>query len=213
MTDTLEQPAAAADAPAARLAAAWKLVRRAACTDYARPILQAICLDNYPTGVRVVATNSYEILHCWAGGVEDPGLDADPTASVLVDDVDGIAYRFVRSIARRDCTAGVAINPEDGMVRFSHGAAAITVSRTAGEYPNWRKMYQLTRNEGGMKFVAPDPTEGIRLSPERLRILSHPRASIGPKLTFCGADGPVIAEWTDLDMPLRGLVMPITESR
>lgn len=213
MTDTLEQQTAATIAPAARLAAAWKLVRRAACTDYVSPILQAICLDNYPTGVRVVATNSYELLHCWAGTGEDPGLEVDPTASVLVDDIDKIAYGFVRSVARRDRTDTVAINPEDGLVRFSHGAAVVTVRRTAGEYPNWRKMYRLTQKEGGMAFVAPDPTEGIRLSPERLRILSHPRASIGPKLTFCGADGPVIAEWTDLDMPLRGLVMPITESR
>jgi hypothetical protein len=213
MTDTINQPTAtdtveqlAVTVPAGRLALAWKYVRRACDRTEYRPALECVAIDVHDNGIRLAATDSFVLLHCWVGAFADPGLDVDPIATLTVRDDGDLARRFVRSVTRLDPTNFVEITTTDKTVSFNYDQTGVTVRRWSGEYPNWRR---LVRGEGDGPVYTPAPTETIRLGPEIVaRAIARPRHSTGPKLTFSGEEGPVLAEWTDLAVPLRGLIMP-----
>lgn len=213
MTDTIDTPTPAAEhlavpVPAGRLALAWKYVRRACDRTEYRPILECVAIDVHDNGVRLAATDSFVLLHCWVSAFADPGLDVDPIATITVRDDSESARRFVRSVARQDPTAVVGIQATDKVVHFCHDLTGVTVRRWSGDYPNWRRLVRGEDGPGGNPYK-PTPTETIRLGPEIVaRVLARPRHSVGPKLTFSGEEGPIGAEWTDLDVPLRGLIMP-----
>lgn len=218
MTDTIEQPTAtdtvehlAVTVPAGRLALAWKYVRRACDRTEYRPVLECVAIDVHDNGIRLAATDSFVLLHCWVSAFADPGLDVDPIATLTVRDDGDLARRFVRSVTRLDPTNFVEITTTDKTVSFAHDQTGVTVRRWSGEYPNWRRLVRGDSPDTGSGYntYKPTPTGTVRLGPEIVaRVLARPRHSVGPKLTFSGEEGPIGAEWTDLDVPLRGLIMP-----
>lgn len=221
MTDTIDTPTTVADSqrytatvPAGRLALAWKYVARACDQGDWRPALSGVAFHFHDHGVRLAGTDSFVLLHCWVhgttadpGGATDPGLDVDPTGTAVVVDPNKSARRFVRSVAKADPAAFVQVVAGAGIITFGHDRTGCTVKALPGDqFPDWRR---LVRGEGTGNVFRPTPTGTVRLGPEIVaRVLARPYSSAGPKLTFSGEEGPIGAEWTDLAVPLRGLIMP-----
>lgn len=153
---------------ARKLARGWLSVAVASGKDKWRPQLnRTMSIESFPDGVRLVATDSYMLLHSWVPSIEDedapePGVDESPVATAVAIDTHGRAAGFLAHLlvlAKADnaplyevrLTLGV-VEPEDEDAQVLGGMEArwvvieqpdverLKLLTYEGPYPNWRKV-------------------------------------------------------------------------
>ncbi len=217
---------------------AWLAVQLAASDDDARPVLyRAVHIEEYPDGVRLVATDSYWLAMCWVGRDafdDEPPAHLEPIASVTVTDTEWRVRDLMRHVAKLtkkeealdipvqlDVAASLydentpTLTPELAPVRarFELPGRERTLARTVeAEYPSWRRL--LAANFDG----APSGQPATMFSDWMLdRFARIPRivGSAHVELTWLeGAKG----RWTVSDTPLlphapRGVFMAVDHRR
>lgn len=150
------------------LAAGWRSVALAASKDKDRPILNGILVEQYATGLRLVATDSYMVLHTFVPTLRaeadydpEPTIDEAPITSCIVSDPDGrgrglLAYaaqlegKQLLSEIRVDL--GVIAQEDENNPSFAGMEARwcivevsererVKLRLTEGEFPNWRALF------------------------------------------------------------------------
>lgn len=211
------------------LARAWLSVAIASASDKHRPALsKTVAIEVFPTGVRLVATDSYVLLHSWVpdlSAAEDepePFPDESPVGTwVAIDDhgrVKGLMAHVLSLLGEKSPPDDLTIRLGAGLDAFDEtlaGMAApivtvdltdherVTLARYDGAFPNWRKVESA--------FVA-KKTDAIALSADMAGRLSklgkvHDGKSIGWQ--WGGALGPAFVRVIEADPPVCGLVMPV----
>lgn len=207
---------------------AWLAVQLAASDDDARPVLyRAVHIEEYPDGVRLIATDSYWLAMCWVGCDafdDEPPVIREPVATVTVADTEWRVRDLMRHVAKLTkkeeaidipVRLDLATSPELAPVRarFELPGRERTLARTVeADYPSWRQL--LAANFDG----APSGQPATMFSDWMLdRFARIPRivGSAHVELTWLeGAKG----RWTVGDTPLlphapRGVFMAVDHRR
>lgn len=88
------------------LSRGWLAVALASSKDAQRPVLsRTVYIESYPEGVRLVATDSYVLLHAWVPDIEHtndpgPGMDEAPMRTAIALDTHGRAKGFLHHLLR-----------------------------------------------------------------------------------------------------------------
>lgn len=218
--------------PAEPLACGWLSVALASAKDKDRPQLnRTVCVELYPDGARLSATDSYVVLHVWVPNIEDefaaePEPDEAPMLTAVAMDPYGRGKGFMAhmlKLARADDAEPFTIKLTVGQLPADDGQSPtfdglepnhvilevpdhekITMQVYDGAFPNWRKV---------LLDVVPEATTGVALDPEIVGRL----AKLGP---LHGAERPLVWRWAgDLrpalievgnsDPFVSGAVMPV----
>lgn len=219
------------DAPT--LARAWLSVAQASAgKDDLITLGRTIALEEYPTGLRLVATDRFVLLTAWVPDLaarfpREPGLDEAPDRTVIAHDGDGRGkglLGYVLTLARRD---DLDEQPDGTLevllefdVRLPAGADA-TLEGLEPTYatltvPDVERVYlpvvEATYPEwrGLVLDHTPQDTKAIALSPELIgRVAKVARWSDGPLVvTFGGAERVAAIEYPEADPHVSGLLMP-----
>lgn len=211
------------------LAKGWRSVALAASSDKDRPLLCGVLVEQYPEGVRLVATDSYMLLTSWVPNLEaerdlkpEPGLDESPIATAVVLDPHGRGKGLLAHA--QQLAADEAIDE----IRLDLGVVAVedpNAPEFAGMEPRWcvievseRERVKLRLCEGEYPtwrslMVGRDPiaTERVALNPDllaRLAKLGKIQAETRLGLSFTGQDKPVAVDLIDSHPFVSGLAMP-----
>ncbi len=214
---------------AAVLARGWLSVALASAKDNDRPVLdRTVHIEQHPGGLRLVATDSYMLLHTFVPGIDHeldpaPGIDEVPISSATARDPYGRARGFLAHVLR--LASGEDADPIEIRVRLNVIAEATAQASFAGmeahhvvveqpdverlvldvvdgPYPVWRPL---------LADVHPVPTERVALSPDIVGRLARvakvqPLARIG--WTFAGEQKAARVDLIDSDPYVDGIVMP-----
>lgn len=211
------------------LAKGWRSVALAASSDKARPILCGVQVEQYPEGVRLVATDSYVLLSSWVPNLEaerdlkpEPGMDEPPMATAIVLDPHGRGKGLLAHAQQLAVDDGideirmdlrvVAVEDPDapGFAGMEPRWCVIEVSERErvklrlceGEYPNWRRL---------LDGLTPQASERVALAPDlvaRLATLGKIQKETRLGWTFTGEDKPVAVDLIDSHPFVSGLAMP-----
>lgn len=218
------------------LARAWLAVAIAAGQEDERPILYRTTLvEEFPHGVRLVATDGIMLLRSWSpdlehAGAAEPGMDEAPTASAIAmdphkralgfcshllalasgEDAPLIEVRLSLGVMEIDPSAPPAFEGmESDWVVLEHPSSErlMLVSMDAG-YPTWRAL--------GSK---PGPADSLGLSPDILARLGKLGKLYGGEtlwFTFAGDVGAIAISTSPASSPINssvvGIVMPVRVS-
>ena len=219
--------------PATTLAKGWLAVSQASGKAESQPALcKTVHIDQYPTGLRLVATDSYMILTCWVPSALDdltaePLLDEVPYASATAIDRHGRAgslLGYLLTLARSDDHKGLEVTvnlnvpwqPEDtdpaDLQMDGFEALAVTLEQPGrerlqlevyeGSYPHWQTLVGRQRRAR---------TEALALSPTiagRLAKAAKAAEAETLKMWFGGREKPMQVEFGG-DPVVTGLVMPV----
>lgn len=216
------------------LARGWLSVAIASSKDEARPALsRTVLVERYSTGVRLVATDSYVLLHSWVPADEHdldppPEIDEAPLTTAVVRDPHGRGKSFLNHAlqlaraAESDDMAdapeihvdlGVVITEDDASPSFAGMESMWCVL----EMPDKERL-QLELYEGEfpnwrsiMRHHDAEPTDTVLLTPEivgRFEKLGalQPDAKLG--FRFGGADKAIAFELVGASQPVTGRIMP-----
>ena len=215
----------------ATLARGWRSVALAGSKDAARPILTGIYVEQYATGFRLVATDSYMLLHTFVPTLEaerdfepEPSIDEAPLASCVVADPDGRGLgllAYAQKLATKDAPEldeisvdlGVIAQEDEDAPAFAGMEArwcVITISERErvklrlieGEYPNWR---------GLLLGLDAEETKQVGLHLDRLATLAKLKKTAGESVlgwSFQGENKPARVELVNSFPHISGLVMP-----
>lgn len=216
------------------LARTWLPVSVAASRDAARPQLcNTIHVEEHDTGFRVVATDSYILLHGFAANRatladnpdgDEPPVDAEPVSTATIIDTDRrcaglLAYAYKLATAK-------GADPDDYPVTidldvadpYSAGAfegmgarraqirvhgESLTLPIYEGAYPNWPK---IAANQAAISSLR------IALNPDRLKQLvkaSSFTPNLGLGWSFTGPNSAAMVELIDSNPFISGVVMPV----
>lgn len=211
------------------LAKGWRSVAIATSSDKDRPLLCGVLVEQYPEGVRLVATDSYMMLVSWVPNIEaerdlkpEPGLDEPPMATAVVLDPHGRGKGLLahaQQLAADDAIdeirldLGVVAVEDPNAPEFAGMEprwCVIEVSERErvklrlceGEYPTWRNL---------LTDLDPIATERVALNPDlvaRLAKLGKIQAETRLGWTFTGHDKPVAVDLIDSHPFVSGLAMP-----
>lgn len=219
------------DAPT--LARAWLSVAQASAgKDDNAGLNRTVALEEYPTGLRLVATDRYVLLTAWVPDLaarfpREPGLDEAPDRTVIAHDGDGRGkglLGYVLQLARRD---ELDDQPEgtlelgiDFDVRLPAGAD-VTLEGLEPTYvtltvPDVERVYlgvvetRYPEWRGLVLDHQPQDTKAIALSPELVdRVAKVRRWSDGPLVvTFGGSERVAAVDYPESDPHVTGLLMP-----
>lgn len=215
------------------IARGWLAVALASSTDKNRPQLnRTVFVEEHTGGVRLAATDSYMLLHCWVPDIEHdldqaPGIDEVPISTATVMDPHGRAKGFLAHVlklanqAEQDDlepidvrlrlnvldTATRGQNVFTGMEARSVILEQPDVERLQldvydGTYPAWRPIL------GNHRTIS---TELVALNPEIVGRLSkvgkiHPASTLGWR--FGGPDRAAAVEIINSEPAVSGVVMP-----
>lgn len=216
------------------LARGWLSVAVASGKDAGRPQLdRTIALEAYPEGLRLVATDSYVLLHAWIPDFPheldpEPALDEAPYATAVVMDPHGRARGFLAhvlklALAEPDdappievrVSLGVVEEPDhdsepsfEGMeatyvVLELPDAERLKLRTYEGDFPQWRKV---------LPGFIPHQTSAIALNPEivgRLSKLGKLNGNRPLRWTFGGENQMALVEVLDSEPLVTGAVMPV----
>lgn len=213
---------------AGTLARGWLSIAIASGKDKDRPALdRTVCVETYPDGVRLVATDSYMLLHCWvpAEGDElahEPDLDEMPVSIAVARDVDARGaglFAHLQKLAEDDETPDFDVSLTIGVGREARQGAfegleaewlvvehldheRLKLHTYDGSYPNWRAVV------AGFKA---ESTKAIALNPSIVGRLAkvgkiHPLASL--RWWFGGTNKSAQIEVDGYPL-IRGFVMPV----
>lgn len=220
------------DAPT--LARAWLAVGVAAATDKRDralfSIYRTLAIEEFPTGIRLVATDRFMLLTAWVPDEEStgrqPSVDEAPLRTVIAQDPDGRGRGFLGYVLGKsnsedyidgdllvEVTFDVRVpagqnadQPLDGLdplyVRLdTKDVERVYLPVVVSEYPSWRNM--LTGRE-------PRRIHQIAVGPDRLEKLAKASKWQGGPIRwgFAGEDSPVRVTWPHSDSSLDGVVMP-----
>jgi hypothetical protein len=166
---TPPEPITVVTLPADQFVTAWTNVARAQSDDGYRPILEAMCIEIHgPEQVRLIATNSYYLLHSFVGG-DAPDLDVEPVSSCLAGDPQKTLKPFMSwltAAVKRDKrpplgsknapdARRVTITITDDKITIDAGDAAVVLEHRRGDFPSWRKLFS---------YVAKGKTEAAAIA-------------------------------------------------
>lgn len=211
------------------LAKGWRCVAVAASKDSARPILTGVFVEQYRSGVRLTATDSYMLLTTWVPNFEaerdfdpEPPLDEAPIKSAIVLDPDGRGkgtFAYAQKLAANHeideirLDLGVQIVEDETNPGFAgmeptwcvieiNDRERLKLKVCDGAYPNWRAL---------TTGLTPIESLRIALSPamlERVAKLGTIQKETRVGLTFTGEDKPAMFELIDSFPFVSGIVMP-----
>lgn len=213
---------------ALHLSRGWLSVALASSADKDRPQLhRTVAVETYLKGVRLVATDSYMLLHAWVPELdnEDPAPEWDdaPLSTSVAMDVDrrGVGLmQYLYALATADAAPRyemtlrvVPVRVGDGQGMFDGlaptgvaiefpGVERVTLGVHDGGYPDWRKTLA--------GFTA-KKTDAVALHTDRLSTLSKlGKLHSGPILwRFGGRDQMAMLEVGNSDPRVAGAVMPV----
>lgn len=212
---------------AAHIARGWLSTALAASDDDARPALTGVHVEFFPTGIRLVATDSYMLLRSWVPIAEapEPGLDEAPVDVATALDPFGRGVGLMRHLLKiatakdappYDLCVSVGDDPrlEDdlsftGMERQYlildvPDQEILTLPLYEGAWPEWRSLWT--------SFVAESTTE-IHFNPElivaRLGKLGKLHGEAVLRWQFGGPLRPAMVELAPATPSVAGLVMPV----
>lgn len=213
---------------ALHLSRGWLSVALASSTDKDRPQLhRTVCVEHFDHGVRLVATDSYILLHAWVPELDsdepEPGRDEIPDAATIAIDSDRRALGFMQYLyalataddaPRYEVTVHTAkLRAGDGQGMFDGlapdgiaiefpGVEKVTLGAYDGGYPNWRKT---------LAGFAARKTDAVALNADRIGTLAKlGRLHTGPLLwRFGGRDQMALLDVGDSDPHVGGAAMPV----
>lgn len=224
--DVLTVPPATFDANT--FARGWQSIALARSKDDARPALCGLCVEFFPDGVQLVATDSYMLLRSFVPNIHGDGndaplLDEAPIATAVALDWHGRADSLMRHLI--DVTSGkeavpveleVGVGPdprptdEPALIERAYltlevaGQEIQTLMLYEGVYPTWRKV---------IAEFAPQMTDQVSFMPElvvaRLGKLGKLHKDAALTWRFGGAIAPAAIEIVNAKPSLSGLVMPV----
>lgn len=214
------------------IARAWLPVSVASSRDAARPQLcRTVHVEQHINGVRLVATDSYILLHAYAPDASvdadlpaTPGLHNEPERTATIIDPHGrgaglLAYAYKLATAKDADPDDYPVTLDldhvqesteasfDGLAarrcRLTVNGESLTLPVYEGSFPDWTKV------------AADRPAISlprIALNPARLKQLVKaasytPNAGIG--WSFTDPHGPAMVELIDTDPFISGVVMPV----
>lgn len=211
------------------LARGWLSVAVASGKDSGRPALdRTMSIEAYPTGLRLVATDSYVLLRSWVPNIEhdlepEPSLDEAPYATAVAMDPHGRGRGFLGHVLRLAAQENalpvevrVSLGVVDEIDETDQGAFAGMEARYVvldlpdqerlklqsydGSYPSWR----------GLQFKG-ETTARVGLNPAIIGRLAklgkvHKEAMLGWE--FGGEVGAARLVVVGADPTCEGLVMP-----
>jgi hypothetical protein len=207
------------------LARGWLSVAIASASDPERPALhRTVCVEQFPTGVRLVATDSYILLGAWVPTVADefatePGPDEAPvTTHVVMDDHRRARSLFEHVLAlttKKDAdaievrlrfatdyieSAFPGMEPGVAIIEYP-GKEKLALELYEGDFPSWRKV------EAGF---AATKTDAIALNPDLVaRLVKLGKLHASPLLwRFGGRDKAALVD-VEGSPPIHGLAMPM----
>lgn len=220
---------------AAVLAPAWLSVAVASSKDAGRPALdRTVCLEQFETGMRITATDSYMLLTAWVPGLDDdvdeaPELDEAPVATAVAIDRHGRARGLLGHALGLAAEAAKAETGERIVMQVRLGwvdqVADEDRSSFAGMDPSFVVLELPGRERVKLQvFEAPFPawrsimagftskrTGAIALSPERTeqlaKLAKHQSSVSAMRFEFGGASKGVRV--TVSGTTIEGLVMPL----
>lgn len=217
---------------AADLAVAWLAVAIAAGNDKNRSVMhRTMCIQQYRGGVRLVATDSFMLLHAWvpsiaAGDFEpEPGIDEVPDCTAVAMDPHGRAKSFLAhalTLHNEDEYAGLEVRLDLGVKIVEQGQVQ---ENLAGMEPRWavleiREMERLKLQLHETEYPAwgslvtkfkEGRTPAVALSPSIVGRLAKVEKLWGGSVlhfTWGGKDRPAGLRVIGSDPFLSGIVMP-----
>lgn len=213
------------------LSRAWLSVAVASSTDTNRPALdRTICIETFPHGDRLVATDSTILLASWVPSVDDidapePGPDESPMSTAIAFDEHGRARGFFAHLLRLATESGAEpiearvqvgvrdLDPQTGTGTFDgmEGTYVIVehpdherlkLAVYEGVFPAYRKL---------LHEFAPKRTDAVALNPElvgRLAKVGKFNENRPLRWRFGGADKMALVE-VEGDPHIYGAVMPM----
>lgn len=222
---------------ARQIARGWLAVALAASDDRDRPqLFRTVHIEEHTAGLRLVATDSYVLLHAFVPNLEHddtdyPALDEAPIATATAMDPHGRGKGFLGHVLKLATAYVDGMEPDPIDIRVNLNVAASVRDAAQGtlaglearavvlEYPGVERI-ELDVYDGGYPDVrysleaagVPAPTSRILLKPEIVARLAkigklHPAARIG--WTWGGEDRPARLMMVDSDPHIDGLVMPV----
>jgi hypothetical protein len=216
------------------LARGWLSVAIASSKDDDRPALsRTVLVEQHSTGVRIVATDSYVLLHTWIPDDEHPwetapGIDEAPTSTAVVRDPHGRGKGFLHHALQLASAAEKDDLAEAPEIHLDLGVVLVEDSERpsfAEMAPSWcvlempdKERLKLPLYEGDYPNWRPlmarfeaEPTELVALTPEiigRLEKLGklQPDSKFG--FRFGGPDKAMDFELLHAEQPVTGRVMP-----
>lgn len=212
------------------LARGWLSVAVAASADKDRPQLnKTMSIEQYPGGVRLVATDSYVLLRAWVPSVDgdgdlvpEPSLDESPMATAVAMDPHGRGVGFLAHLLKLATAKGSlpievrlmlgVIEPDesDGMlggmearyvVLEQPDVERLKLATYEGGYPHWRKV----AGNFGAKT-----TKAVALSPYVLAKIAKLAKLAGTvQWHFGGANKMAVIEVAESDPYVCGAAMPV----
>jgi hypothetical protein len=212
------------------LSRGWLSVTIASGSDPAHLVLnKTVSLEMFTHGARLVATDSYMLLHAWVPALDadmepEPGWDEAPDAAYVVTDQDSrgrnlMAYLYGLATAKDAPRYEMTLNPTkifvgDGQGMFDGlapmgiavefpGVEKVTLGVVDATYPDWRKTLA--------GFTAAK-TEAVAFQPKLVARLTKlgPLHGNNPLLwRFGGSDRMALLAVADSDPHVGGAVMPV----
>ncbi len=225
------------DAP--DLARAWLSVALASGND--KDLVQlhrTVCIEEYPTGVRLVATDRYILLTSWVPSLDakwprEPELDEAPDRTVVASDSDSRAKSllgYVRTLANRlhddpdmyvqgEITLDVRFDVRlpAGQGGSDEALEGMEPKYVVLEVPDTEKVYLQTIEANYPSWRAittsftPETTKVVSFYPERLHRLGQLNRFHKGTLdwTFGGSERAAMVEVRDSEPHVQGIVMPV----
>lgn len=213
------------------LSRGWLSVALASSTDKDRPMLhKTVCVETYDHGIRLVATDSYILLHAWIPELDhelepEAAWDEAPERSTVAIDADGrgkslMQYLYALATADAAPRYEMTMNPvkvragdgqgmfdglaPDGIALEFPGVEKVTLGSFDGDYPNWRKTLAGT--------FRPRKTDAVALNCERIATLAKLGKLHGDRpllWQFGGRDQMALVEVGDSEPHVGGAAMPV----
>lgn len=222
------------DAPT--LARAWLAVAQAsAAKDDAAALTRTIAVEEYPTGIRLVATDRFLLLMAWVPDLDarhghEPLVDEAPDRTVVVRDGDGRGkglMGYVLTLASRESLADEPAGSLEVDVTFDARLPAGSEGTDAtleGMDPSYVILAVPDRERVWLPVVedrypewrsalaghARQATDTVRFQPEFVhRLTGVRRWAAGPvEWVFGGADRVALVSFPESDPRISGAVMP-----
>lgn len=213
------------------LSTGWLSVALAAANDQERPALyRTVCVELFPTGVRLVSVDGFIALHSWVPNAAhsdepEPDWDEAPATTAIAIDVHGRGRGLLGHLLKLarakdavpfDVRLTIGLLPEEegqtleGMaprwVMLDHpDHERVTLPVYEGEFPNWRKV---------LAGFEPHETDAVALNPEivgRLAKLGKLHGGVGTPLVwrFGGRDRMALLEVGHGEPSVAGAAMPV----
>lgn len=225
------------DAPL--LAHGWLAAYQAAATDKKAPplIYKSMVIEEYVTGVRLIATDMRILLTAWVPDLEhhyetrEPGIDVAPERTVIANDADGLGrYLFGHaiSLANRTLDDDSAPGELEVSIDFDVRLPAGDQPALEGMEPTYVRIKMPDELEAFLPVVQTEPhtaeawrkvtathvplqAQELVLNPDLLERLGKARRHAFGAVTwsFGGEAKAALVDWRNSDPHVHGLVMPI----